>query len=36
MTKVSIKNENFFNYGRFYLVADKFDQTISRTIFVKK
>lgn len=32
MTKVSIKNEIIFNFGGIYHVADKFDQTIGKTI----
>ena len=32
MTKVSIKNENIFNFGGIFHVADKFDQTIGKTI----
>lgn len=32
MSKVSIKNKNIFNFGGIYHVADKFDQTIGKTI----
>lgn len=32
MTKVSIKNENIFNFSGIYHVADKLDQTIGKTV----
>ena len=32
MTKINIKNENIFNFGGIYHVADKFDETIGKTI----